>query len=124
MTNAPPAIKLESLTKDYGPLRALDQVTVTLPKGRIGLLGPNGAGKSTLVKTLLGLVAPTRGKGEVLGIDIARRPLALRQRVGYMPEVDCHIPGMTAAEFVQYAGELVGMPSRAARARGPAPAPA
>jgi ABC-2 type transport system ATP-binding protein len=111
------AIELQSLTKDFGPLRALDGVTVTVPKGRIGLLGPNGAGKSTLVKALLGLVKPTSGGGTVLGVDIARRPLELRQRVGYMPEVDCHVPGMSAAEFVQYAGELAGMPSKAARAR-------
>lgn len=111
------AVELRGLSKAFGSVRALDGVTATLPKGAVGLLGPNGAGKSTLVKCLLGLVEPSGGSGAVLGIDIATRPLALRQQVGYMPEVDCTIPGMSAVEFVAYTGELVGMPPRAAMTR-------
>jgi ABC-2 type transport system ATP-binding protein len=111
------AIELDQLVKDYGGFRALHGITANIPKGAIGLLGPNGAGKSTLIKALLGLVVPTSGSGRVLGVDIAKRPLALRQRVGYMPEVDCHIPGLTAAQFVAYAGELCGMPGQDARKR-------
>ena len=110
-------IQLDNLTKVFGSVQALDAVTVSIDKGRIGLLGPNGAGKSTLIKCLLGLVPPTSGRGSVLGIDIAERPLEVRQRVGYLPEVDCHIPGQTAAEFVAYAGELTGMPPKEAKKR-------
>jgi ABC-2 type transport system ATP-binding protein len=111
------AIRLENLSKSFRGLRALDGITAELPQGAVGLLGPNGAGKSTLVKCLLGLVKPSGGSGSVLGIDIASRPLELRQRIGYLPEVDCHIPGMSAVEFVAYTGELVGMPPRAAMGR-------
>jgi ABC-2 type transport system ATP-binding protein len=74
------------------------------------LLGPNGAGKSTLIKTMLGFLTPASGVGSVLGMNIALEPLRIRQRVGLMPEVDCHIPGMNAVTFVAYAGELAGMP--------------
>jgi ABC-2 type transport system ATP-binding protein len=106
------AISLERLTKDYGSRRALDAMTVEIPRGRVGLLGPNGAGKSTLIKCLLGLVKPTSGKGTVLGFDIARRPLALRERVGYFPEVDCHLPDVSGAELVTLMGELAGLPRK------------
>ena len=108
--SADAAISLDRLTKDYGGRRALDAVTVEIPRGRVGLLGPNGAGKSTLIKCLLGLVKPTAGRGAVLGFDIARRPLALRERVGYFPEVDCHVPDVNAAELVTLMGELAGLP--------------
>lgn len=108
--SADAAIALDRLTKDYGRRRALDAVTVEIPRGRVGLLGPNGAGKSTMIKCLLGLVKPTSGRGAVLGFDIARRPLALRERVGYFPEVDCHVPDVSAAELVTLMGELAGLP--------------
>jgi ABC-2 type transport system ATP-binding protein len=104
------AISLVRLTKDYGTRRALDAMTVEIPRGRVGLLGPNGAGKSTLIKCLLGLVKPTSGSGTVLGFDIAKRPLALRERVGYFPEVDCHLPDVSGAELVTLMGELAGLP--------------
>jgi ABC-2 type transport system ATP-binding protein len=78
--------------------------------GVTGLLGPNGAGKSSMLKTLLGLVSPTRGRMRVLGLDVAREALAIRARVGYMPESDSHIPGMNAVSFVGYCGELAGLP--------------
>jgi ABC-2 type transport system ATP-binding protein len=115
--SAAPVIELHALTKDYGALRALDGASAVVPRGRVGLLGPNGAGKSTLVKCLLGLVRPSAGQATVLGVDAGARPLELRRRVGYVPEVDCHVPGMSGAEFVAYMGELCGMTSRAARAR-------
>lgn len=111
------AIELDRLTKDYGPVRALDAVTAKFAKGRVGLLGPNGAGKTTLLKCLLGLLKPTAGRGAVLGIGVEENPLAVRQRVGYVPETQGYISGLTAAEFVIYAGELSGMPPREARKR-------
>lgn len=85
--------------------------SVSLPEGCIGLLGPNGAGKTTFLKTLLGFVDPVAGGGTVFGFDIATQGEHIRQQVGYMPEQDCHIPGMSAVQFVAYAGELAGLPA-------------
>jgi ABC-2 type transport system ATP-binding protein len=85
-------------------------VSGTFPSGATGLLGPNGAGKTTLLKTLLGFLTPDAGRITAFGLDPARTPLEVRRRIGYMPEVDCHIGGMTAAAFVAFAGELSGIP--------------
>ncbi len=102
-------IELENLTVDLGKQRVLDNVSVQFSGGSIGLLGPNGAGKSTLLKTLLGFISPKSGGGRLLDLDIGTRQLSIRQKVGYMPENDCHIPGMNAVTFVAYAGQLTGM---------------
>ena len=112
-----PVIRLSRLTKCYGPVRALDGLTADLEGGAMGLLGPNGAGKTTLLKTLLGLVTANEGRAEVLGLDTARSPLELRGRVGYMPEADCYVPGMSGVRFVAYAGRLTGLPRRDALTR-------
>ncbi len=102
-------IELEDLTVEFGKLRVLDGVSVQFSGGAMGLLGPNGAGKSTLLKTLLGFIAPKAGSGRLLELDIRTQQLFIRQKVGYMPENDCHIPGMNAVTFVAYAGQLTGM---------------
>ena len=81
------------------------------------MLGPNGAGKTTLLKTALGFISPAGGGGLVLGCDIVAQGRAIRQKVGLMPEQDCHIPGLTAVQFVSYAGELAGMPPEQALRR-------
>ncbi|HZP48208.1 MAG TPA: ABC transporter ATP-binding protein [Vicinamibacterales bacterium] len=103
-------VTLEGVTVLYGRSAALRDVTAAFAGGAVGLLGPNGAGKSTLLKSLLGFVAPDRGRMQVLGIDVAAAPLDIRARVGYMPESDAHIPGMNAVSFVAYCGELAGLP--------------
>jgi ABC-2 type transport system ATP-binding protein len=100
---------LEHVEVRYGAQRALSEVTATFPSGAVGLLGPNGAGKSTLLKALLGLVVPSAGSMRVLDLDVATNPLDIRARVGYMPENDAQIPGMTAVSFVSYCGELSGL---------------
>lgn len=105
-----PIASIQGLTVRFGRFEALRNVTFDLPEGCIGLLGPNGAGKSTLLKTFLGFIKPASGSGRILGFDIATQGMEIRQAVGYMPEQDCHIPGMSAVEFVSYAGELSGMP--------------
>jgi ABC-2 type transport system ATP-binding protein len=94
----------------YGVRTALEDVTAAFAGGAVGLLGPNGAGKSTIIKALLGFIRPARGRMTVLGHDVARAPLSIRGRVGYMPERDAHIPGMSAVAFVAYCGELAGLP--------------
>src|SRR5262249_7362399 len=97
--------------------QALKDVTIRLPRGRIGLLGPNGAGKSSLLKILLGLIAPTTGRGSLFGRDVSTAGAALRRLVGYMPEADALVPGLRGAEYVALAGELYGMPRREAQRR-------
>jgi ABC-2 type transport system ATP-binding protein len=105
-----PAVTLDGVTVAYGPHAALRDVTTVFPAGAVGLLGPNGAGKSTLIKSLLGFLAPARGRMHVLGLDVSTSARQIRSRVGYMPESDAHIPGMNAVSFVAYCGELAGLP--------------
>jgi ABC-2 type transport system ATP-binding protein len=105
-----PVVRLEDVTVAYGGNRALKGVSAAFPRGAVGLLGPNGAGKSTMLKALLGFVAPAEGRMTVLGLDVARRDMEIRARLGYMPESDAHIPGMNAVSFVAYCGELAGLP--------------
>ena len=105
-----PLVEFQDLTVSYGLVQALAGVSGTFPAGPTGLLGPNGAGKTTLLKTLLGFLAPDRGRLTAFGLDPATRPLEVRRRIGYMPETDCHIGEMTAASFVAFAGELSGLP--------------
>jgi len=104
-------IALDRITKDYGALRALDGVSLSLAPGVVGLLGPNGAGKSTLLKVLMGLVRVTRGSGEVLGWRLGRDVRQIRARVGYMPEDDCYLAGLAGVEVVRFLARLSGLPS-------------
>lgn len=101
---------MTNVARRYEGVTALDGVSLAIPPGRTALLGPNGAGKSTLLKILLGLVKPTEGRVEVLGHDPQRDPLAVRLRVGYMPEDDAHLPDMNAVELCAYGAELAGLP--------------
>jgi ABC-2 type transport system ATP-binding protein len=103
-------VQLDRVSVKYGKNWALRDVSATFQRGAVGLLGPNGAGKSTMLKSLLGFVAPDRGEMRVLGLDVRTSPLKIRARIGYMPESDAHIPGMTAVAFVAYCGELAGLP--------------
>jgi ABC-2 type transport system ATP-binding protein len=97
------------ITKTYGKVIALNNLSVTVPSGAIGLLGPNGSGKTTLIRTLLGLITVDSGSGQVLGMDIRQRQLDIRRDVGFAPEDECLFPHVVGVEFVAYAGELVGM---------------
>ncbi len=121
MAPAPPApeylFDLDGVSRWYGPVQALAPVHLRLRPGRIGLLGPNGAGKSTLLKILLGLLPPSAGTGRVLGLDISSSGARLRQAIGYMPEADGLVPGLSGVDYVALAGELSGMPRREARRR-------
>lgn len=105
-----PVAQVSGLTVKYGDKVAVQDLSCEVPEGCVGLLGPNGAGKTTLIKALLGFVPAASGTGSVLGHDIKSEPLQIRMEVGLMPELDCHIPGLSAVEYVAYAGELSGMP--------------
>jgi len=102
-------IQLEDVTKTYGRVTALNQLSVTAPAGAIGLLGPNGSGKTTMIRALLGLIRLDCGRGCVLGMDIRQRQLDIRRAVGFAPENECLFPHVVGVGFVAYAGELVGM---------------
>jgi ABC-2 type transport system ATP-binding protein len=104
-------VALDGVTVIYGKNQALKNVTARFVKGAVGLLGPNGAGKSTMLKALLGFVKPDQGRMTVLDLNVAESPLAIRARIGYMPESDAHIPGMNAVTFVAYCGQLAGLPA-------------
>lgn len=116
-SEAGPLLRLDGLTKRYPGVTALDHLTVEVPRGRIGLVGANGAGKTTTFRLLLGLAHPDAGSVEVCGTDVARDPIGVRSRLGYMPEHDCLPLDQTAADVVSTFGELSGLPARAARQR-------
>ncbi len=104
--------ELQGINQHYGAFQALTDVTVAVRPGVVGLLGPNGSGKSTLIKTLLGMLEPTSGHGKVLGQDVRSQSLAIRERVGYMPEHDAYFADLTGFESVVYAARLSGLPRR------------
>lgn len=110
-------IELRRIGRRYGSQEALRDVTLQLAAGRVGLLGPNGAGKSTLLKILLGLLPPSSGSGSVLGHALTGDGVLLRRAIGYMPEADALVPGLSGVEYVALAGELYGMPRRQAQRR-------
>lgn len=110
-------IELSGLSQFYGDFQALNGLDAAIPAGSIGLVGSNGAGKSTLFKVLLGILPPTQGGATVLGHSVADDTIALRARVGYMPERG-GLPGdQTAADFMIYAARLAGVAPRAAKQR-------
>jgi ABC-2 type transport system ATP-binding protein len=110
-------IATESLSKRFPRVTALDRLSVDIGAGVTGLVGANGAGKSTLIKILLGLSPATEGRAEVLGLDVASKGGAIRERVGYMPEHDCLPPDVSATEFVVHMARMSGLPPTAARER-------
>src|SRR5215213_8951566 len=117
MADTNPVASLDHVGVRYGNQWALADASASFPRGAVGLLGPNGAGKSTMLKTLLGLVQPATGTIRVLDLDVATHPLDVRARIGYMPESDAQIPGLSAVSFVAYCGELSGLPAADAMQR-------
>src|ERR671910_776213 len=112
-----PLIATEALTKRFGSVTAVSDLTVDIGAGVVGLIGANGAGKSTLIRMLLGLVPATDGRASVLGLDVAGAGAAIRERVGYMPEHDCLPPDVTATDFVVHMARMSGLPATPARER-------
>jgi ABC-2 type transport system ATP-binding protein len=117
VTSVEAVVRTDGLTKDYGPVLALDALSVDVGSGITGLVGANGAGKSTLLKILLGLVAPTAGRAQVLGHDIATEGRKIRAAVGYLPEHDCLPPDVSASDFIVHLAMMSGLPRVAARER-------
>ncbi len=109
-------ITLKGVAKRYGNIVALQGIDAAITGRIIGLLGPNGAGKSTLLKCLLGLLGH-QGDARVLGLSSMQDGPAIRDRVGYMPESDAFLSGMSAVELCTYAAELSGLPRSEAMQR-------
>jgi ABC-2 type transport system ATP-binding protein len=105
-----PVIELDGLEVRFGARVILNRLSAALNGRSIGLLGPNGAGKSTLLGTLLGFHKPSSGTARVLGLDIRTHARQVRGLVGYMPENDAFIAGMTGVHFVRMMAELSGLP--------------
>ena len=110
-------LSLHGVSKRFGGLQALHDITCEIDGRAVGLLGPNGAGKTTLMRACLGLGPPDTGVVRVLGIDARSDPGAVRMRLGYAAEGPHRIPGLSGLESVAYAGELCGLPRRTALLR-------
>lgn len=114
----PSAVRLRGLRRDYGAVRALDGLDLDIPAGRVfGLLGPNGAGKTTTLHILLGILPPTSGTAEVLGLDVARHPDAVRRRTGVLLEHDGLYERLTAEENLLFHARAHGLADDEARSR-------
>ena len=100
-------IEVEGLTKDYGPRRAINNLTFEAHDGEIlGFLGPNGAGKTTTMRILSGYMPPTLGKARVAGFDVVDQSLEVRKRVGYVPETVPLYPDMTVFDYLKYMADI------------------
>jgi ABC-2 type transport system ATP-binding protein len=111
-------IEIKTLTKDFGPLRAVDGITFSVKRGEVlGFLGPNGAGKSTTMKMLTGFLAPTSGSASIGGHDIENEPLAAKRKLGYLPEGAPAYGDMTPASFLDFVADIRGLAGDAKRTR-------
>ena len=117
MTTNDPLFSTDRLTHRFPAVTALADLTVEVPRGRIGLVGANGAGKSTLIKILLGILSPTEGRVRVLGHEGGDGTLAARSLFGYMTEGACLPLDQSAADFVAFSAQLAGIPAKAAKRR-------
>jgi ABC-2 type transport system ATP-binding protein len=109
-------IEVKELVKNYGDKRAVDGVSFTVRPGDIlGFLGPNGAGKSTTMKMITGYIRPDAGYATVADIDVAKDPVAVKSRIGYLPESAPAYGEMTVQEFLNFIAEVRGYRSSATR---------
>jgi len=113
-------IQLEHLSKSYNGVLAVDDLNLTIPDGEIfGLLGPNGAGKSTTILMMIGLIQPTAGRCLINNLDVARDPIAVKQKIGYIPEDVGFYGNLTAEENLTYFARLYRMDPDRRRIRIP-----
>ncbi len=106
------AIRTEQLTRRFGALTAVDRVDLRVNAGQFfGFLGPNGAGKSTTIKMLTGLLAPTSGRMELLGLDFQRNPIDVKRQIGVVPEGMGLFERLTGSEYLHFVGRMYGLDS-------------
>jgi len=100
-------LQAQDVVKDFGGMRALDRVSLTVDKGDFfGFFGPNGAGKTTLIRILTGQLAPTSGSVSVLGVDVVKEPLKVKELIGIVPEVESPPTYLTAYEYLYFVGKV------------------
>lgn len=103
-------IEISHLTKQFGPLKAVDDISLNIAAGEVlGFLGPNGAGKSTTMKMITGFLTPDGGSVRVAGEDVAKHPMAVKRRIGYLPEGAPLYGDMTPRSFLQFVAEIRGL---------------
>ena len=111
-------IEVEHLTKRYGPVTAVHDVSFQVNKGEIlGFLGPNGAGKTTTMRVLTGYMPATEGRVRVGGHDVFEQAVEAKRRIGYLPETPPLYPDMTVREYLQFVAKIKGVPSAERKAR-------
>jgi len=116
--DAAPAISTQGLTRRFGELVAVDDVNLRVAAGQFfGFLGANGAGKSTTIKMLTGLLAPTAGRIEILGVDLANNPVEVKRQIGVVPEGMALFGRLTGAEFLNFVGRMYGLERETAAQR-------
>jgi ABC-2 type transport system ATP-binding protein len=104
------AIRTEQLTRRFGALTAVDSVDLRVNAGQFfGFLGPNGAGKSTTIKMLTGLLAPTSGRMELMGLDFQRNPIDVKRQIGVVPEGMGLFERLTGSEYLHFVGRMYGL---------------
>jgi ABC-2 type transport system ATP-binding protein len=112
------AVQTHELTRTFGTQVAVDHVTLRVPEGSFyGFLGPNGAGKSTTINILTGLLAPTSGRAEVLGLDVVANDLEIKRRIGVVPDGLHLFDRLNAEEHLRFVGEIQGLAPAVARRR-------
>jgi ABC-2 type transport system ATP-binding protein len=105
-------IAVEGLVKDFGATRAVAGVSFSVAAGEImGLLGPNGSGKTTIMRVLTGFFPPSEGRVTIDGLDVEEHPLAVRERIGYLPENVVLYPDLTVRRFLSFCAEVKGVPA-------------
>jgi ABC-2 type transport system ATP-binding protein len=113
-----PSISTQSLSRRFGDLIAVDDVNLQVAPGQFfGFLGPNGAGKSTTIKMLTGLLAPSSGRIQILGLDLEQHPVQVKRQIGVVPEGMALFGRLTGAEFLSFAGRMYGLDRQIAAQR-------
>jgi ABC-2 type transport system ATP-binding protein len=113
-----PAISTENLTRRFGELVAVDNMNLRVAAGQFfGFLGPNGAGKSTTIKMLTGLLAPSAGRMEILGLDLVANPVEVKRQIGVVPEGMALFGRLTGAEYLNFVGRMYGLDRETAAKR-------
>ena len=108
--SSPYAVELRDVTKRYNEIVAVDNISLNISTGEIfALLGPNGSGKSTTLKMLLGLLQPTAGSVNVLGIDVLKDPVSVKKQVGYVPESPDIYEFLTGLEYLDFIADIYGI---------------
>ncbi|ELE6597172.1 TPA: ATP-binding cassette domain-containing protein [Vibrio alginolyticus] len=112
------AIQAENVVKKFGDFTAINNITLNVPKGSIyGFLGPNGCGKSTTIRVLTGLLSPSEGNVDVLGLEIPKQSELLRLKIGYMTQKFSLYDDLTVQENLEFIGQIFGMETKVLKAR-------